>query len=96
MPPSAEAQAKKNPFTKRCTTAGVETLEPDDEWFTERGAKAPRGAAARKEVFACHAFVYASCDLADEAAVVAAFHLLTIQEQAFLLANCKHPYSKTG
>ena len=90
MPP------KQYPFTKRCADAGVVTLEPDDEWFTERSLPAPPGRADRMEVFASHAWAYSSCDLSDDDAVVTAWGLLSKRERDYLLSKCKNPLARSG
>jgi hypothetical protein len=84
------------PFTKRCAIAAIATSDPDDAWFNERCLTAPSGRSARLEVFASHAWVYASCDLDDDEAILASWGLLSAKERDYLLDKCKHPLARAG
>ena len=71
-------------------------MDPDDAWFSERCIPPPTGRAARLEVLACHEWAYASCDLDDEDAVLAAYTLLSPREKDYLIDKCKHPMARAG
>ena len=71
MPPGRRPQDQNYPFTKRCTDAAITLIEPDRDWFTDRGLEFPRPKKERVEIFAAHAWAFASCDFHDAGAAAA-------------------------
>ena len=91
MPPGRRPQDQNYPFTKRCTDAAITLIEPDRDWFTDRGLEFPRPKKERVEIFAAHAWAFASCDFHDAGAAAAAWNSLPPPERDFLFSMCRHP-----
>jgi len=50
MPPARAAPGATYPFTKKCSEKNIPLVEPDRDWFADRGIAVPRLKKDRMEI----------------------------------------------